>query len=190
MNKWLFIAAMIVLHSLAAAAPRSEHYQLNKYVINSAGTTCTAAGRQAMDTVGEAATGPQRGKSFALQAGFFNEYFLSLAIPTPTITPTVIRTFNGEVIHEQYIFAAPNPMRGNVGHIFFDLAEPAQVTVKIFTTNSRLVISKDWDNLPAGTNRWDWEMGNMANGVYLLRITARGGDGRETKVTKKIVIIH
>ncbi len=188
MNRLLLILLIIAFPCLAQAGAQSEHYKLHSYVVNSAGTTHTAAGRQVFDTVGEAATGPQQGSGYAMQAGFFSDFYMPP--PTPTITCTPIRTFGGEILSEGFVFAAPNPMRGNIGHIYFDLAMPAEVTMKIYTTTSNFVISKNWDNLPAGTNKWDWEMGNMSNGVYFLLITARSLNGKESRVTKKIAIIH
>ncbi len=80
-------------------------------------------------------------------------------------------------------------MRGSVGHIYYHLAEPADVELKIFTSvTHRLVISKSWTNVPAGKNHWDWNFSNMANGVYLLLIKA-SNEHKSTKVIKNIAII-
>jgi hypothetical protein len=163
-------------------------YTINQYVINAAGNTYSGTGRELYDSMGEAVVGSALGQQYKLTSGFFNEYFL--LPPTPTITPTIIRTFDHAIMNENYIYAAPHPMRGHVGHIVFDISVSAEVTLKIYTITHQLVLSKQWDTLPAGTNRWDWENGNMANGVYLLWIKARGVDGRTTSITKKIALMH
>ncbi len=111
------------------------------------------------------------------------------ATPTPTITMTPISGFKGELLDKHYVYPAPHPIRGSVGHIYYYLAEPADVEIKIYTnTTHRLVISKMWNNVPAGKNRWDWNCSNMANGMYLLLIKANNQHKR-SKVIRNIALI-
>jgi hypothetical protein len=170
-----------------ACAMQSANYQLDQMVINSAGDTRSAAGKNLFDSMGEGVVGQYRGQNYWVMAGYFNEF--TLPAPTPTITCTPIRTFGGDVISQDFVYAAPNPIRGAQGNLFFDLAQSAEVTLRIYTTSSNLVISQHWDSLPAGTNHWVWNTANMANGVYLLWIKARGMDGKTTTLTKKLALV-
>lgn len=162
-------------------------YKLDRAVVNCAGNTYTGSGKMAFDSVGEANVGQSFGHSLSVQAGFFNDYFLPP--PTPTITCTPIRSFGGEVINAAFVYAAPNPIRGTTADIYFDLAFPAEVTVKIFTTSNNLVLSKHWDSLSPGTNHWQWNTSGVANGVYLLWIKATGFNGKTTTVIKKLALV-
>ncbi len=179
----------LVLLSPATSAPamQSENYLQRECVVDSAGNSYAGAGSRLYDCVGEALSGQSWGRNYSVQAGFFNDYYLPP--PTPTITCTPIRSFGGEILSPEYVFAAPNPILGKQGYIHFDLAVPAEVWLHIYTPTNRLVISRHWDSLPAGTNQWVWETANLANGVYLLLIRGRGPDGKETRVVKKLALI-
>lgn len=168
-------------------ASQSANYQLNQTVIGSIGDTRSGSSKLLRDSGGEPNVGQSFGKTYSIQAGFFNDYFLPP--PTPTITSTPIRTFGGELMSADFVYAAPNPIRGSYGSIYFDLSGPAEVQLKIFTINGDLVISQHWFNLKAGTNNWVWNTANMANGVYLLWIKATSADGKSTTITKKIALI-
>ena len=159
-------ASLFAFSHYPLLAAQSEHYQQGISVVNSAGNTYSGSGKQALDSMGEPLIGQSFGSHYSVQSGFFNEYFLPP--PTPTITCTPIRTFGNDIMSEHFVFAAPNPIRGTTGHIFFDLSDHAEVTLKIYSTSNNLVISQHWDNLPAGTNTWNWNTSGIANGVYLL----------------------
>jgi hypothetical protein len=185
---WWLAALGLLLSVQPVLASQSEHFGINQSIVNSSGNTRTGSGKTLLDSLGEAQTGQSYGKQLSAQAGFFNDYFLPA--PTPTVTCTPIRTFGGQIMSEHYVFAAPNPIRGTVGRLFFDIAESAEVTLKIFTVSNQLVLSQHWDSLLPGTNHWDWPCANMANGVYLLWIRAKGTDGKTTTITKKIALIR
>ena len=184
-----FLGCLVFFHAPAArAAQQSEQYQLNQTIINAGGTTRASATQRLFDSQSEPVAGQTFGRQYSVQAGFFNDYFMPP--PTPTITCTPIRTFGGEVLNSAFVFAAPNPMRGNAGNLCFDLAMESEVTLKIYTTANNLVISEHWDVLPAGTNHWVWNTSGMANGVYLLWIKAKGVNGKISTVIKKIALVH
>ncbi len=183
---------LVVLFLTAAsnplqAAQSSANYQLNQIVIGSVGNTQAAGGMNLRDAGGESAVGQIWSSRYSIQAGFFNDYFLPA--PTPTVTVTPIRTFAGEVISAEYVYAAPNPIRRKRGTIHFDLAERAEVELKIYTVNGDLVISQHWASLAAGSNTWAWDTANLANGVYLLWIRAKSGSGKTTTLTKKLALV-
>lgn len=184
---FLFAILFTVCCVFQVHAASSENYLIDQSVINSAGNTYTGAAMKAYDSVGEAMCGQIYGETYSIQTGFFNGYFLAPA--TPTVTPTVIRTFGNELMDAQYVFAAPNPIRGVKATIYFDLAQSAEVWVKVFTTNNQLVISQHWDTLSAGTNQWIWNAANIANGIYIVWIKAKSPDGKTTVIKKKIALI-
>lgn len=188
-----FVLIFLLVWQQPVHAMESANYRLEQSVINSSSNTYTAVGRQIYESVGEAVVIQSYGNLYSVQVGFFNDYFVAKPTPTPTLIPTptstIIRTFDGELIHKKYVYAAPNPIRGHKGNIYFDLATSAEVELKIYTPQSQLVLSQHWDSLPAGKNMWVWNTANMANGIYLLRLKARNSDGKTTVVIKKIALI-
>ena len=179
-------AALVPLQVLAAS---SETFRLDRKVVNAGGTTSSAA-VDLHTSLGEPATGPMRGAQYFMQLGFFSESILPAPTPTvtPSVTPTVIRQFGAALMHEDFVFAAPNPIRGKQGRIFFDLSESAEVELTIHTTTSKLVLSRHWDRLPAGTNIWRWDVANLPNGVYFLVVKAKSA-GKETRILKKLAVV-
>lgn len=179
-------------------AASSDLHRLEPVVVNAGGTTLTGVNPQGtpralLDSIGESVIKQTWGSAYSIQAGFFNDYFI--LAPTPTVTPTVtvtctpIRGFAGELLSEEWVFAAPNPIRGNRANIVYHLAEPAEVEIKIYTTTNKLVISKHWDSMPAGENHWYWNTTGIANGVYFMLVKAKGSQGRSTLIKKKIALV-
>lgn len=190
----IMLALCCVALPSALYAAYSDLHGLEPVVVNAGGQTLSGNGRNLLDSIGESIIRQTWGQSFSIQAGFFNDYFV--LPPTPTVTPTVtatstpIRGFGGELLSAEWVFAAPNPIRGNRANIVYHLAEPAEVEIKIFTTTSKLVISKHWDSVPAGENHWYWNTSGIANGVYFLLVKASGSQGRSTLIKKKIALVH
>ncbi|MCD4814716.1 T9SS type A sorting domain-containing protein [bacterium] len=191
--KNFIITVIISLAPLTLYAAQSANYMITESIINASGTTYTGSGKMMLDSLGEGAIGQSYGSVYSIQTGFFNDYYI--LPPTPTVTPTItvtgtpIRQFGSEVISKDWVYAAPNPIRGHIGHIYYHLAESADVEIKVYTTSNQFVISKRWDMRPAGKNYWQWNMSNLANGVYIMRVKARGINGRTTIVIKKIALI-
>lgn len=192
----LALTCLLIPALLHAAV--SDLHRLEPVVVNASGRTLTGLAptgtpRALLDSIGESVIKQTWGSVFSIQAGFFNDYFV--LAPTPTVTPTVtvtstpIRGFGGELLSAEWVFAAPNPIRGNRANIVYHLAEPAEVEIKIFTTTSKLVISQHWDSVPAGENHWYWNTSGIANGVYFLLVKAKG-QGRSTLIKKKIALVH
>jgi hypothetical protein len=177
----------VLLAAIPLEAAQSANYKLHQTVIGSAGATRSASGKLLRDSGGEPNIGQSQGRTYSVQAGFFNEYFLPL--PTPTSTCTPIRSFNGALLDENWVYAAPNPIRGRRGVIHFDLAEAADVDLKIYTTQNQLVISQRWTSLAPGHTQWTWNADNIANGVYILYIKA-SAEGKSTTVKKKLALVR
>lgn len=186
----ILVIAMVPVILWAAS---SENYSLDAMILDGAGNTYSGSGKIVHDVLGGFSINQSFGEVYSIQSGFFNDYFL--LPPTPTVTSTItatltpIRSFGGEVTRHDRVFAAPNPIRGGEGKIYFDLAMPAVVEVKIYTAHNQLVLSRRLGELPAGQNLWRWQIGDIANGVYLLRLKAKNSDGKTTVVLRKIIII-
>ncbi len=107
--------------------------------------------------------------------------------PTPTITP--VSNFNGKVICKQHVYAAPNPARGQYANIVIVTAQAAEVSGKLFTTGNQEVLSFRRYYSGSGKQVERIFVNNLANGVYVLLVRARGADGTEERVIRKIAII-
>lgn len=108
--------------------------------------------------------------------------------PTPTPTKTPVPDFDGQIISKSYVYAAPNPIRGHIAKIHIMTLQPAEVSVKMFTTTNKEVMSFN-RNYGTGMQIESLNMSNLANGVYFLLVKARAANGLEEKVIKKIALI-
>lgn len=76
------------------------------------------------------------------------------------------------------VYNFPNPFSSET-RFQFEITQPAEISIDIFTTNGRKIYSADTQSFSAGTHFIAWngldEYGDeIANGVYLYRIRARG----------------
>ncbi len=95
----------------------------------------------------------------------------------------------------------PNPFAKNT-NFTFELSEPAEVTIKIFTASGRQVKeigpvqANAGFNYPGGTSRelrwngWDRYGDPVANGVYLYKIVAVGDNGAHDEKIGKLLRIR
>ncbi len=125
------------------------------------------------------------------------------SIPTPAPTPVPTSTpvsnsaflsnapasgeFKGEIISPNYIYAAPNPVRGNYANIHVFCKQPSEVTIKIFTLLNRELKSVK-RSFQIGDNLEKINIGDLADGGYFLLVKARTDQGVEEKITAKIAI--
>jgi hypothetical protein len=112
--------------------------------------------------------------------------FKAGTIPTPTMTP--IPDFDGKIISKKHIYAAPNPIRGHIANIVIHTQQAAVVSGKLFTTHNREVLSFNRQYY-TGKHIEKINVSNLANGVYLLLVTAKAMDGTEERVIKKIALV-
>ncbi len=104
-------------------------------------------------------------------------------------TPTPIPNFGGKIISKDYVYCAPNPARGNHANVVIHTQQAAEISVKMFTTNNREVLSFRISCPGQGKYTKRVNIGNLANGVYLLFVKARTPNGDEEKVIKKMALI-
>ncbi len=75
----------------------------------------------------------------------------------------------------------PNPLTGDNTAITYELSAPAEVGIKIFTVSGRLVEKIQGTGL-VGYNEVFWYPDpKIANGIYLVQVTARGDNGKTVK---------
>ena len=84
---------------------------------------------------------------------------------------------------EEMINVYPAPVRSNTT-VAFELAESAYVEINIFNTNGSLVETVFSSALPEGTQKLQWNAGNLSPGIYYLK-----ADLGKQSYAKKIVII-
>ena len=96
------------------------------------------------------------------------------------------------------VFAYPNPFDPGVEphrtRLMFTLNRPAEVTVRVYSVSGRLVRKAQME-ASVGANRFDWdgrdEAGDqVANGVYLVQLTAKGtrGGGSPRHLERVVVL--
>ena len=85
-------------------------------------------------------------------------------------------------------FCYPNPTRKNPARFVFYTEEQAAVKVELFTVTGKRIKTYNINTSGKGYYEVEWDIEEVANGVYLYRITANWG-GKERSVIKKIAII-
>lgn len=79
------------------------------------------------------------------------------------------------------VYNFPNPFASST-RFQFEITQPAEISVEIFTVNGRKIYRNDKKPFPAGTHYFEWDGKDaygdeIANGVYLFRIKAQGDVG-------------
>lgn len=99
--------------------------------------------------------------------------------------------FNGELLSPDYVKALPNPVRTDQAKLEYELAAPAtDVTLEFLNGQGELLKTADGGRT-VGKNYYYWDLGSLANGVYLFRVKARSAeDGRWTTVVRKVAVIR
>ncbi len=105
---------------------------------------------------------------------------------TENINVVLFRPF--EDTEKLEAFCYPNPVRQNPVRIVFYTEESAEVEVEIFTTAGKRVKTYNTTTNGSGHFGVDWNINDVANGVYFYRVTATWG-GKERTVIKKIAVI-
>ncbi len=89
----------------------------------------------------------------------------SWQMPTGISNPSNISQNNPTENHDLKIF--PNPVVDN-SNLQFKLAKAGNVTVRIFDLSGKIVATREYENLNAGTNTIGFDTGEMAKGTYVV----------------------
>lgn len=92
----------------------------------------------------------------------------------------------------EMVYNYPNPTAGGT-HFTFQLPEPADVTIRVFTVAGRLIRTIEAPGLGAGYRQVFWDCRDqagdqLANGVYLYKVTMRGAGRDESKYSKLVIM--
>lgn len=99
--------------------------------------------------------------------------------------------FNGALLSADYVKALPNPVRSDTAKLEYELAAPAtEVTLEFLNSQGELLKTVEGGRT-VGKNYYAWNLGGLANGVYLFRVKARSAeDGKWTTVVRKVAVIR
>jgi hypothetical protein len=92
----------------------------------------------------------------------------------------------------EMVYNYPNPTSAGT-YFTFQLPQDAEVSIKIFTVAGRLIKTIEAPTQPAGYRQIYWdgrdEAGDqLANGVYLYKVTMKGADRRDSKYSKIVIM--
>jgi hypothetical protein len=99
--------------------------------------------------------------------------------------------FNGALLAQDYVKALPNPVRGNIARLEYELAAPAtEVYLEFMNSQGELLKTVDGSRI-VGKNYYNWDVSGLANGVYLFRVKAKSSeDGKAFSVIRKVAVIR
>ncbi len=128
MKKVILVFSLVIAWPLQASA---EH-EISSCAVDAGGNTQSGGQQNVFHVLGQTVIGQAWGTIKSIQAGYFNKFSVNqptstvtctptvTPVITPTITQTPIRDFGGEIISPEWVFAAPNPIRGHEGKIYFN----------------------------------------------------------------------
>jgi hypothetical protein len=91
-----------------------------------------------------------------------------------------------KLLANAYVY--PNPARGNFAKIRFSLNAQASVNIKVFNLAGDLVQDFSQPGLAGTENEISWQLGNLAFGVYLIRLEAVSVNDTQYQILKAAVI--
>ncbi|MGM0442259.1 MAG: PQQ-binding-like beta-propeller repeat protein [Elusimicrobiota bacterium] len=96
-----------------------------------------------------------------------------------------------EIITEENVYTYPNPAPGNEATFKFLIEREAEIEIKVFNVAGEAVKSFKETYSSEEIGKWqeiEWDISNIASGVYVYRIKA-SGDDRDDEVVKKLAIV-
>lgn len=88
------------------------------------------------------------------------------------------------------VYSYPNPAKGSKLYFKYYLGDKADVTIDVYNVAAELIAHIDKPNNPAGiASEAEWDISNIASGVYIYRIEAKAASGTKS-LKKKLAIIH
>ncbi|MFA6316444.1 MAG: PQQ-binding-like beta-propeller repeat protein [Elusimicrobiota bacterium] len=95
------------------------------------------------------------------------------------------------LLEEAEVYSAPNPARGSSVVFKYRVWDTADISIRIHDVAGTLVADLSGPQVLGGTiGSVTWDISGRATGIYIFTVEARGADGKKTKVTKKMAIIH
>ncbi|MGH1363574.1 MAG: T9SS type A sorting domain-containing protein [Calditrichia bacterium] len=92
------------------------------------------------------------------------------------------------VLPEKSVYNWPNPNTDNYTFIRYRLNDAADVSIRIFDLAGDLVTELEGTGNPNTDNEVRWDLSSVQSGVYLARVEASGGNGKETRIIKIAVV--
>jgi hypothetical protein len=84
----------------------------------------------------------------------------------------------------------PNPVRGDLLKVRYILGSPATLELVVFDLSGRIVGRTEWEGKTgaAGETK-EWNVKDLAPGVYVVRMTIRG-EAEEKTLMRKIAVVR
>jgi hypothetical protein len=94
----------------------------------------------------------------------------------------------GELMPTASVYNYPNPTEGQSTTIRYRLGQEAEVDIRIYDLSGDLVAELPGTGFAHTENEVVWDLSDVASGVYLCRVEARGGGHQETVFCKIAVV--
>jgi len=96
---------------------------------------------------------------------------------------------SSDLLPAKRVYNYPNPNSGDVTKIRYYLNEQAQVTIRIFDAAGMPVDEFDAPGSGGVDNEIEWNVADVASGVYLCQVKAKSADQTVSRIIK-IMVIH
>jgi hypothetical protein len=95
---------------------------------------------------------------------------------------------SGELMPKASVYNYPNPTEGQSTTIRYTIGQQADVNIRIYDLSGDLVAELPGTGFTHTENEIVWDLSQIASGIYLCRVEAEGGGGRETAFCKIAVV--
>jgi streptogramin lyase len=111
-------------------------------------------------------------------------------VPTPVPTPTpVYPGSNPPASGECFVY--PSPAKGDHATVSYDMAEPGQVTLRVWNEKAELVDTVTDSKSSSGVQTTPFTVAGYSTGVYFYSLVLNYGSGNSHKIgPQKFVVIH
>jgi hypothetical protein len=115
--------------------------------------------------------------AYGFNAGLIISQYSNLLVPAASALPSVANDHDAaeETTNEnQKTRVYPNPFRDNLVIDYYNKKASDRVSTEVYDVNGRLVVSRQYNSLPVGSNRIMINSWGNANGVYIVTIRVNG----------------
>ncbi len=97
---------------------------------------------------------------------------------------------NPGLTFQKSTYCYPNPAKGDVSHIQVFVTENAKIELVLYNVAQRPILRKSAQLAAREKWTYDWDLSNVANGVYFARVTAKYSASSKDRKFVKIAVLR
>ncbi|MEK7767799.1 MAG: FlgD immunoglobulin-like domain containing protein, partial [bacterium] len=99
-------------------------------------------------------------------------------------------SYTDAILSESRVHAVPHPIRTCPATLRYDLVAPAEEVRLVVLDAAGRLVAELTGGTAAGPNDVAWNCSGLANGLYLLKVSARRQGGKTDTVLKRLALVR